>query len=143
MFCCCDIFWHGESVQKNLSNFIHLIHVAYSTPPPNFFKPGFIGTDTFVYRVYDGEGGSDTATVTINVNSIGNNPPDAVDDTFSTDEGTNVNEDLLINDSDPDGNPLTVETTPVSGPSNGSLTLTSGGSFVYAPNAGTLSVLFL
>lgn len=38
---------------------------------------------------------------------------------------------VLDNDSDPDGDDLTVNTSPVSGPSNGSLTLNADGSFEY------------
>ena len=44
---------------------------------------------------------------------------------------------LLANDTDPDpGTVLTVNTTPVSGPSNGTLLLNTDGSFTYTPNAG-------
>ena len=41
---------------------------------------------------------------------------------------------VLANDSDPDGNPLTAIL--VSGPSNGSLTLNADGTFNYTPNSG-------
>jgi len=41
---------------------------------------------------------------------------------------------VLGNDSDPDGDPLTVTTTPVSGPSNGTLTLNANGSYTYTHN---------
>lgn len=58
--------------------------------------------DTFTYTVSDTEGGTDTATVTINV--AGENiPPVAVDDQESTDEDTAIDIDVLSNDSDPDG----------------------------------------
>ena len=70
----------------------------------------FNGTDSFVYQVTDGNGGSAQATVDITVSDI-NNSPVAVNDSFSTDEDTaytatlNVN-DLLFNDSDLDGDTL-------------------------------------
>ncbi len=65
-----------------------------------------------------------------------NNAPVASDDTYSVDE-----DDVLIiaapgvlaNDSDVDGDSLTPSL--VSGPSNGTLTLNSDGSFTYTPNA--------
>ena len=61
-------------------------------------------------------------------------------DRFSTDEDTaytatlNVN-DLLLNDSDLDGDTLSVNTTPVSEPANGTLVLNANGTFTYTPNA--------
>ena len=42
----------------------------------------------------------------------------------------------MTNDSDPDGNTLTVTTTPVSGPSHGSVTLNSNGLYTYTPTTG-------
>src|SRR5262249_12697385 len=44
------------------------------TPAPNFN-----GVVTFSYTISDGRGGTDTATVTVNVTPV-NVPPDAVDD---------------------------------------------------------------
>ena len=41
---------------------------------------------------------------------------------------------LLQNDVDPDGDPLTVNTTPISNVSNGTITLHTDGSFEYTPN---------
>jgi hypothetical protein len=40
---------------------------------------------------------------------------------------------VLVNDTDIDGDSLTVTTTPVSGPSNGTLVLNADGSFDYTP----------
>jgi hypothetical protein len=42
----------------------------------------------------------------------------------------------LANDTDPNGPGLTVNTTPVTGPSNGILNLNADGSFTYTPNPG-------
>lgn len=103
------------------------------TPAENFN-----GTETFTYTVSDGDGGQDTATVTLQVQPV-NDPPTANDDLFNgefaTEEGGALNIDapgVLGNDSDIDGDIITVDTTPVSGPSNGSLTLNADGSFSYA-----------
>ena len=99
----------------------------------------FNGTDSFVYQVTDGNGGSAQATVDITVNSV-NDGPVAVNDSFSTDEDTaytatlNVN-DLLLNDSDLDGDSLSVSPTPVSGPASGTLVLNADGTFTYTPDA--------
>ena len=92
--------------------------------------PGFNGSDTFTYSISDGNGGSDTAAVTVSVGAV-NDPPTAVDDARSTDEDTAVTVDVLGNDSDPDGDSLTVLS--VSQPSNGSATV-AGDSVTYTPD---------
>ena len=43
---------------------------------------------------------------------------------------------MLANDSDPEGDDQTVNTTPVSNVSNGTLTLNGDGTFDYVPNPG-------
>ena len=63
-------------------------------------------TDSFTYTIDDGNGGTDTATLTININGT-NDGPTAVDDTNSVAEDVAPNPvsgDLLANDSDPDTN---------------------------------------
>ncbi len=47
---------------------------------------------------------------------------------------------VLVNDSDPDGDPLTLNTTPLVGPTNGSLTLFADGSFDYTPSVAAPAV---
>ena len=63
-----------------------------------------------------------------------NGPPDAVDDTTVTDYQTPVNVTVLGNDSDPDGDALTVVDN--SEPSNGSAVLNEDGTFTYTPDDG-------
>ena len=104
------------------------------TPTANFS-----GTDSFTYQLSDGHGGTDTGVVTITVAAV-NDAPDARADSFSTSEGTQLGGNVLSNngsgaDSDVDGNSLTVNTTPVSGVSNGVLVLNANGSFSYTPTA--------
>jgi hypothetical protein len=75
------------------------------------------------------------STVFANVVSC---PPIAQDDTYNTPEDQTLvisAPGVLLNDSDPASQPLTVSTTPFSGPSNGVLTLNSNGSFTYDPNS--------
>ncbi|WP_428686453.1 Ig-like domain-containing protein [Roseibium sp.] len=75
-----------------------------------------------------------------NVLPGGNSAPTAVDDSFSTVEGTSFSDNLLTNDSDPDNDALTV--TSVAGQTGGPVTLASGaivtfsadGTFTYDPN---------
>ena len=98
---------------------------------------GFHGTATFEYTISDGNGGTDTATVTVNVGSI-NDAPDAIDDTKSTDEDTalvlGVSDIVSPNDTDLDGDTLVISA--VSNPSNGSVVLNPDGTVTFTPNAG-------
>ncbi|MCP4263376.1 MAG: tandem-95 repeat protein, partial [Planctomycetes bacterium] len=92
------------------------------------------GVDSFDYTVSDGQGGFDTATVTVTVTPV-NDAPVAVDDAYSTNEDTPLTvaaPGVLANDSDVDGDPLTAVL--VTGPGSGTLTLNSDGSFNYTPN---------
>ena len=65
-----------------------------------------------------------------------NNPPVAVDDFYSTPVNTSVSGNVTDNDSDPDGDDLTVNTTPITVPSHGNVTLNSDGTFTYTPTNG-------
>ncbi|MCU7880520.1 MAG: retention module-containing protein [Candidatus Thiodiazotropha sp. (ex Lucinoma aequizonata)] len=93
----------------------------------------FNGTDTFTYTIDDGNGGTDTATVTVTVGGV-NHTPVAVDDTVSTAEDNPVTVDVLPNDTDPDGDTLTV--TSVTQGTNGSVAIDLvSGNPVYTPNS--------
>ncbi len=64
---------------------------------------------------------------------LSNSAPTAVDDTVVTPEDTPVSGNVLTNDSDADGNPLSASV--VTGPTHGSLSLAGSGAFTYTPNA--------
>ncbi|HCP53499.1 MAG TPA: hypothetical protein DIU04_01875, partial [Pseudomonas sp.] len=68
----------------------------------------FNGVVNFDYSVSDGNGGVATATVTINVTPL-NDAPVAVDDVYTTAEDTALALDLLLNDSDVDGDALSIK----------------------------------
>src|SRR6266542_934550 len=92
---------------------------------------GFTGTDTFSYTGSDGKGGTASARVTVTVSTPPNHPPVAADDTASTTKNKSVTIAVLANDSDPDGDPLTI--TAVSTASNGSVTAAAT-KVTYTPN---------
>jgi len=94
---------------------------------------GYSGSDRFAYTISDGHGGSATATVTVTIAPLPNQPPLAVDDTASVIPGASVTIPVLANDSDPDGDTLTI--TAVGAPGLGSAAI-SGATIVYTALTG-------
>ena len=91
---------------------------------------GFLGTDSFTYTVSDGNGGTDTTTVTV---APVNDAPVAADDSVTTSPNTAATFDVLGNDSDPDGDTLTVSS--VTDGDNGTVTINGDGTLTYTPDA--------
>jgi uncharacterized repeat protein (TIGR01451 family) len=92
---------------------------------------GFFGTDSFTYQATDGVLLSEIATVVIEVAHV-NHPPVATDDSLTIAENSGTHPiDVLANDTDPDGDELTV--TSVTQPANGVAALIEGG-VSYTPN---------
>src|SRR5690606_27192679 len=89
----------------------------------------YTGTDTFEYTVSDGNGGTVTATVTVMVNNV-NKPPVATADSYSMDENTVGTFAVLTNDSDPDGDSLSITSTTQG--TQGAVAI-SGTSVTYTP----------
>lgn len=93
---------------------------------------GFNGTDSFNYTLRDFEQplwGS-TTTVTVTVNPV-NDPPDAMDDTATTNEDTAVILTILANDVDVDGD--TLQVTAVTQGNLGAVTLNADNTVTYTP----------
>ena len=93
---------------------------------------GYTGPDSFTFTANDGQADSPPATVNITVTTAVAPTPAA--DGYKLSAGNLVRGNVLANDTDPDGDPLTaaVET----GPANGTLDLNPDGSFTYTPNVG-------
>jgi hypothetical protein len=97
-----------------------------------YLDSGESATDTFTYILADGQGGTDTATVTVTVTGIDDAPVAVDDGPFNTAEGTQIVIPVLANDSDPDD---TLTVTSASDGSNGTVT-TNGTTVTYTPNGG-------
>ena len=103
--------------------------------------PGFNGTDSFTYEVSDGNGGTDAATVTINVGGVNDNPvanPDT--NSVAEDAAAPVTGNVLTNDTDVDGDILTVSNPGNQAGSFGTLTLNADGTYSFALDNGNAAV---
>jgi VCBS repeat-containing protein len=102
----------------------------------------FNGSDSFSFTVSDGHGGSNTYTYDVTINPV-NDAPVANDDSFGTAEDTPVTFDVRSNDSDVDGDALSV--TKINGTAigvgspvaitGGSISLGLDGQLTYTPTA--------
>ena len=103
----------------------------------------FSGNDSFEYKIVDGEGGTDKASVNVFVQNV-NQKPNAEDDFAETNEGEAVKINVLANDSDPDGDKLRVSlSSPLAfsinnngGAKNGKVVVNSDNTITYTPNDG-------
>lgn len=97
--------------------------------------PDLPGTVTFTYLASDGDRQSEPTTVTI-VITTDDQPAVAVDDAYSVDEDQVLTAlvGVLANDTDPDGDALTVAQL-VQPPQHGTVALAADGTFVYTPAA--------
>ena len=103
---------------------------TYSYAP----NAGYVGPDSFTYSVADPEIGAVPAQATVTIN-VTNTLPVLNNDAATTNQNTNVGGNVLTNDVDADGDPLTAIL--VTGPANAaSFTLNPDGSFSYKPADG-------
>src|SRR5205823_3509219 len=90
----------------------------------------FNGTATIGYAISDGNGGTASALITITVNAV-NDAPIALDDSTNTLEDASVTISPLVNDSEDDGDALTIISV---SPTNGTAAI-SGTNIVFTPSA--------
>lgn len=87
---------------------------------------------TLTYLVTDADGATTTAVVTVTVAGV-NKAPQALDDYVRTPVGSAITSPVLQNDSDPNGDPLTVT---ILGVDNGSAVVNGDGSITFIPAIG-------
>ena len=94
---------------------------------------GFFGVDTFDYTIEDTANEQDTTTVTVNVSDVGNTPPVANDFPVVTDEDVPATFDPTVNDTDDDGDPLTITAFDNATNEGGAVVDNGGNSLTYTP----------
>jgi hypothetical protein len=93
---------------------------------------GFAGTSSFTYTISDGNGGEDTAAVFVMVVADTSNlGPVASDDDITIQEKTPVTIDVSANDSDPDGDALSIAS--VTQGAKGTVTINVDDTLLYTP----------
>ncbi|MGH1420656.1 MAG: tandem-95 repeat protein, partial [Hyphomonas sp.] len=90
----------------------------------------YVGSDSFVVLLDDGNGGTSTVSVSATIGAINDNPV-AADDAQTTDEDVAVNGAVTLSDVDGD----TVTASLGTAPTNGTATVNSDGTYTYTPNA--------
>jgi Bacterial Ig domain/RTX calcium-binding nonapeptide repeat (4 copies) len=90
----------------------------------------FNGKDTFTYTISDANGETTTGKVTVTVNSV-NDAPVANADSATTDEDTATAIAVLANDTDVEGESLSVSS--FTQPAHGTVTKNADGTLKYAP----------
>lgn len=96
------------------------------------------GSADITITATDGSGNTATNTFTLNVTAV-DDPPAAEDDSYTMDEDGTLRVSapgILGNDTHPDDQSLTLSAVPVNDPSNGTVNLSTDGSFRYTPESG-------
>ncbi|MFM9914845.1 MAG: Ig-like domain-containing protein, partial [Rhizobacter sp.] len=98
--------------------------------------PNFHGTVNLIFTVTDNEGlPSAPTTVPLTITPV-NDAPDAIDDTASAPHNTSISVPVLGNDTDPDGDPLTVTSATLVNPGQGSVSIGPNGTLQFTPAPG-------
>jgi hypothetical protein len=109
--------------------------VILYTPPSS----SFIGNDSFTYTITDNSGKTSTATVTVAVESLTNDPI-AVDDSFTRTTAQIQTLDVRSNDIVGKNGPILITSVTQPDPGKGTITITSGGQLLqYTPPSTSFS----
>ena len=91
------------------------------------------GSDAFTYKASDGSSSSNSATVTVDITPLDDDPPVAQSGTLTTPEDIVINATLAAND--PDGNTLVYRIATNGSKGMAVITDTATGAFTYTPNS--------
>ena len=126
----------GDSLTFSLSS-VHAAHGAVQINPNGTFtyqpNTGYTGSDSFSFRVNDGQVNSAEALVSIQVIATGNSPPVAIPVTIHV--GLNTTFSGTLSGFDGDGDPLTFSKGSKLA-AHGTVNIDSTGAFTYIPNTG-------
>lgn len=115
--------------------------LTFSADSITYVAPQEPGTDTITYTIADTEGEQASATISVTITNV-DDTPEAVDDSAQTAEDTAITLLPLENDSDPDGDPLTLAIVSVT---EGSAQITSEAAIEFTPETdfnGTASIIY-
>jgi hypothetical protein len=98
-------------------------------------NPDFVGVDTVIYSITDGKGGTSSSELVVDVFS--NNAPVAVNDSASTDDRSPIFIAVLSNDTDADGDVLSVSAASAV---EGTVVIEADQRLRYTPKAGFAGV---
>ena len=128
----------GDSITATMVSNVQHGTLSFSANGNFTYTPnaGFVGTDTFTYKDFDGLQWSTVATATI---AVADSAPIAKNDSYTIAHGqtlsaTSTSTSVLYNDTDADSDSLTASL--VTGVQHGTLSFNSNGMFTYTPNAG-------
>jgi hypothetical protein len=107
--------------------------------------PDFVGEVVANYTIRDGGGLTASARIVLTVQKPLNRPPDARDDLNEVANGGTVTTAVLFNDTDPDGDPLSLRIVGAPDPALGSATLNADRTITFFANpgaSGTASITY-
>lgn len=104
-----------------------------------FEMSGVFGSSPSGVLVAQGDPSGNNDGFSCNQAPFPNLPPLAMDDSFTGPLNTNITGNVLVDngngvDEDPEGFGLSINTTPIAAPSNGTVTISPNGDFTYVPN---------
>jgi hypothetical protein len=129
----------GYVIEQSTDGISYSVIATVPTNSNSYTPTGLTLETTYYYRVttLGGDHGSDNAATVVSGTTPSDNvAPVAVDDTASTIEGYSVVIDVLANDSDPDSDPLSIDS--FTQPANGTVVDNGDDTLTYTPDPGYL-----
>ncbi|MGB0862865.1 MAG: Ig-like domain-containing protein, partial [Saprospiraceae bacterium] len=127
-------------VQAPSNGLVNIASNGNFTYTPN---SNYNGADQFVYEICDNGVPSLCSQATVYIITsevITNQPPTAIDDNFNTTVNNSLSSSVVNNDFDIDGDNIVLNVTPIENTVNGSISLSTDGSFIYNPTPSFVGV---